>query len=160
MTDRWRESSCRLSLSSLEPLRAVLGAARGEWGLLYTWALCPGLSYSRLNGDMFSTVHERGHVCTLHSKYLGCPSLQCLATHRNSHDAGDPGVGLSVPPPGLGGGKDRVRDAVMFPGSRCVRDGPTSWLLTANYQTIRCLTPGGVVLCGRPLSEQLLDPAQ
>lgn len=69
--------------SFLEPLRVLLGADDSEErGLLYTWALCPVLSYFRLNGDMFSSVHERGHVYTPHiSKYLGCPSLQCLAAH-------------------------------------------------------------------------------
>lgn len=51
-------------------------------------------------------------------------------------------MGLTVPPPGVCREEDRVRDVVMFPGSRCVRDGPTSWLLTANYQTICCLTLG------------------
>lgn len=139
------------SLSS-GSLRAVLGAARGERGLLHMWVLCPVLSYFMLNGTMFSTVHKRGHVYTPHiSKYSGCPSLQRLATHRSSHDAGDPGMGLSILVLGLGGGEDRERDVVMFPGSRCGRDGSTSSLSEALNSGPIDNMPQGVGCCaGQP----------
>lgn len=60
------------------------GSCQGRVGPSAHMGPVPGLSYSRLNGDMFSTVHDRDHVYTLHSKYLGCPSLQRLPTHRTA----------------------------------------------------------------------------
>lgn len=47
-------------------------------------------------------------------------------------------MGLTVLAPGLGGGEDRERDVVMFPGSRCGRDGTPSCLSEApNSRPIR-----------------------